>query len=151
MRETGEVVKIKGENAVVRVQQSSACAKCHMCAFREGEKHIDLTLNNQIGATTGDLVELEMGANYVLSSAFIVYGVPLLMALAGLLIGIFAIHNELITLLIVVVMLVAGFATVSLLDKKLKRKPNFSPRIARIVRSKEKENVGSNQDDRGIS
>ncbi|MBQ2711854.1 MAG: SoxR reducing system RseC family protein [Clostridia bacterium] len=132
MREVGKVTEVNGAQAVVRVMRSSACAKCHMCSFNEGEKHIDLTLDNSVNARVGDSVELEMSGGYVLGSALIAYGIPLVLAAVGLAVGL-CFKNELVQLLLCVAALAVGFAAVGIFDKKIKRKARFAPRILRVV------------------
>lgn len=145
MIEQGEVIKIEKNNAVVAFQRKTACDKCGMCAFGKNDMKVKLTLKNNVNAKVGDIVEVTMGDRFVLTSALIVYIIPLLLVGAGIGIGIGFKLAEYVQIILAFAGFVAGFALSALIDKKIKKRTNFSPSITRIVA--EEEDFEENKDD----
>lgn len=84
MREIGVVESISGSIAVVSVKRSTACGEaCATCAAKCNLKGNKIKAGNAVGASCGDLVEIEMKTETVLKSAFMVYILPLLFFFAG--------------------------------------------------------------------
>lgn len=131
MTEKGIVAKVVGSKATVRFDRRSACDKCHMCAVTKDGMKVEVVVDNKLGASVGDVVEVEMGEKYVLTSAVIVYVIPLV--LIGVGIGVGTLLNELAEALFALGGLVVGFVIAFLLDKFVIRKKNgFSPQMKAI-------------------
>lgn len=137
MVEQGEVIEINKKNAIVSFERKTACDKCGMCAFNKNDMKVKLTLRNNLNAKVGDIVEVSMGDRFVLISAVIVYIIPLILVGAGIGIGIGCNLSELIQIVLAFTGFVLGFVISALIDKKLKKKTNFSPRITKIIEKKE--------------
>ena len=75
--------------ARVSVLRQSACSgDCHKCAgCGAAEQTMLFTAVNQIGARPGDLVTVESASGPVLKAAAILYMVPLVLFIAGYLLG----------------------------------------------------------------
>lgn len=86
MEESGVVKSISGRMARVRVQKSPMCEKCSggMCTMSEDGSEIEAI--NDIGATLGQQVEIQMPSGYVKSS-LIAYGTPVIALIGGAIIG----------------------------------------------------------------
>lgn len=87
--EIGTVVRTKGRAMVVRVPEREYCAACNArfaCAT-VGEKYRDMTVPNQIGAKTGDRVEILLRPRLRLASVLLVFLSPVVLAFAGYLLG----------------------------------------------------------------
>lgn len=91
MAEKGLVTELKGENAVVVMVRTEACAKCRACISGMSEKEMIIEAENVCGANVDDWVELELQENGFYNAVLIMYGIPLLAFLAGLLLGYFVI------------------------------------------------------------
>lgn len=131
MTERGVVTKIKGNKATVSFDRKSACDSCHMCAVTKDGMKVEIVVENTLGANVGDFVSIEMGEKFVLTAATIVYIIPLVLVLAGLLIG--RIMSELAEILFAVGGLVLGFVIAFVLDRcVIRKKPGFSPRMKEI-------------------
>lgn len=131
MTEKGIVAKVVGSKATVRFDRRSACDKCHMCAVTKDGMKVEVVVDNKLGASVGDVVEVEMGEKYVLTSAVIVYVIPLV--LIGVGIGVGTLLNELAEALFALGGLVVGFVIAFLLDKfVIRKKKGFSPQMKAI-------------------
>lgn len=139
MTEKGIVAKIKGNKATVRFDRRSACDKCHMCAVTKDGMKVEVVVDNTLGASVGDVVEVEMGERYVLTAAAIVYVIPLVLIGAG--IGIGTLINELAEVLMALGGLVLGFAIAIILDKfVIRKKKGFAPAMKAICTEENIEN-----------
>ena len=88
-----QIVRVKSVSAdgraqVLHVRQSACSGDCHKCsgcgAAQEG---IVLTVDNPIGAKTGDLVTIEAATGPVLRGAAVLYMMPLLLFFLGYALG----------------------------------------------------------------
>ena len=83
MTNSGYVLEIKGNMALVRFLRESACggncASCGGCASKPIEKWIENTLD----VSKGDTVYVKSSSGKILWSAFILYIVPLIMFFIG--------------------------------------------------------------------
>lgn len=142
MTETGQVTKVEGTQAVVRIARKEACAHCNLC--KEGQQGMDLTLDNPLGAKEGDRVEITMGDRMVLNASIIVYAIPLLFLLIGAGVGYaffsptFGIADRNLSAAICgIVATIVSYAIVSVLDKRVSGKAGYMPRITRILDKEE--------------
>ncbi len=87
MQEIGLVVRTDGQLADVRMRQQSACAKCGKCELAHETKELTVSAVNQVGASAGQTVRMEMTHRDVVSAGLIVYGLPLLMLFLGVALG----------------------------------------------------------------
>jgi sigma-E factor negative regulatory protein RseC len=98
-RVQGIVSRLDGGNAIVEIQRSSGCGRCHepggcggttLATGSTAVRHY--TLPNHIDAHVGDQVWLEVADGSVLNAAFWAYGVPggLMLVLAFLATKLFA-------------------------------------------------------------
>lgn len=127
MTEQGKVIKIEKNEAVVRVQRKSACASCGMCAMKPKDSHIDVRVENALEAKEGDLVQIKLESGSVAKISLLVYILPLALAVAGMLTGIFCRLPDWANLVLFAGLLAVGFIIVFLLDKKSRKAKNFSP------------------------
>lgn len=133
MRETGKVTQISNGYAKVAVDKKSECDKCGMCLFPKGASVTELDAKNEIGASVGDTVVIERQEDGKLLGALLVFFVPLLLIGASALIGYLILNNELSVLIISLCLIVAWFAVLSLIDKKLKKTMGFTTVITQII------------------
>jgi sigma-E factor negative regulatory protein RseC len=85
--ESGTVVEIKNDYAVIEMTPHDACASCaakNACtSLGGGTKRI--SVKNECAARTGDAVEFSISNKGSLFSACIVYGLPVLLLFIGML------------------------------------------------------------------
>ena len=135
MREIGKVTQVDGKNAVVRVDKKDECSKCGMCLFPKGASHIDFPAENSLGAKVNDLVEIETTKDAKLLGAILVFLVPLiLIGLSALLTYLFSI-SEIWVLIFSVIFIILWYTILAVIDKRLKDKAGFCPRIVSILKT----------------
>lgn len=77
-----------GRAEVVRVRESACSGDCHKCSGCGAAKQtVCLTARNSIGARAGDLVVVSSSSAHVLKAAAVLYILPLVLFLAGYLVG----------------------------------------------------------------
>jgi positive regulator of sigma E activity len=102
MRTKAYVVELNGTRATVEIERASACEGCHkqaeggscsVCTLMGGENQRHRAVaENSLGARVGDTVYVESPTAKVLGYAFLVFVLPVLLAMIGY--GIAAIVSE---------------------------------------------------------
>ena len=133
MTEQGKVIKIEKIEAVVRVQRKSACASCGMCAMKPKDSHIDVRVENALDAKEGDLVQIKLESGSVAKISLLVYILPLALAVAGMLTGIFCRLPDWANLVLFAGLLAVGFIIVFLLDKKIAKSKKLQPVLLAVL------------------
>ena len=85
MAEKGVVVDSKNNLAVIKLRRQEACAKCRACIAGMSEQEMIMEAENRCNAQVGDWVELEMVGSGFFEAVLIMYGIPCLCFLVGLL------------------------------------------------------------------
>lgn len=134
MREVGEVVAVTPQRAQVRMTRSEMCAKCGRCGtFAEGDKQeVIVEVLDPMGVEVGNRVEVELGSREMLTAAYLLYLVPLGLAMVGYLLGNWW-ANELMGVLGGALGLVISFYILRHYDRLLSRQSRFLPVIVRTV------------------
>lgn len=86
MKQFGIIMSVEGKAAQVKVTRPASCRTCGMCGLGADPTRI-VKARAEIQVAAGDWVVLEMEDSRVLKAAMIVYGVPVLGLIVGLLIG----------------------------------------------------------------
>jgi len=83
LKESGKVIRIIGDGLVeVEIKASSGCAKCGACNFdRSGT--MSMEAKNEIGASRGDVVEIEIPEGSVIFSSLLIFIFPIIAFFAG--------------------------------------------------------------------
>mgnify|MGYP001031529806 CR=1 FL=1 len=87
MKQCGLVVQTLENTAKVRMQRHSSCAGCNACKMGAEENPIELEALNPKNAVQGQMVEVEMEHEHVLLAAFLMYVVPLIFLVVGVIVG----------------------------------------------------------------
>lgn len=85
MNKKAYVKNIKGCKAVLAVKRECACAgkeNCDIKCFTLQNDIIEISADNEIGARTGDFVEIESKTSLILIYSFIVFIMPVFTGLA---------------------------------------------------------------------
>ncbi len=121
-----------GTAEVARVRESACSGECHKCSGCGAQQQVMvLTVNNPIGAKTGDLVVIESETGPVLQAAAVLYIVPVVLFLVAYLLGE---HLWAQGPLFGVLGLVAGFVLVKIYDRWLQKKKDPVYTITGYVR-----------------
>lgn len=77
-----------GSARVMLVRQSACSGDCHQCSGCGAAKEtVFFTARNPVGARPGELVNVETGTGPVLKAAAVLYLLPLVLFIAGYLVG----------------------------------------------------------------
>ena len=87
MSEIGQVVECDGEFVKIRMERQKACEKCRACAPSVNGEHMYMIAHNACGADVGDWVSIDLDGGFFLRAMLIMYGLPLMMLLAGIGLG----------------------------------------------------------------
>jgi sigma-E factor negative regulatory protein RseC len=88
MQQKGCVIRIDGGKAVVRIAGADCGASsCHCCEAFAGEKRPEVTADNTLSAQLGDSVVIEFDTWQAIHSAAVLFLVPILAVLIGVLGG----------------------------------------------------------------
>lgn len=89
MAEKGQVINIKEDLVVIQMTRIEACAKCRACIAGMSTKEMMIEAKNECDAKVGDWVEMELRDNGFMRAVLIMYGIPMVGLVFGLLIGYF--------------------------------------------------------------
>ena len=131
MERVGEVVRILEDGkAVVRFERTKACKNCKMCA-NAGENHALTEVENTLKAKVGDLVEISLHSKSLIQATLIAYGIPLILLLAGVIVG--SMWSDAVGAIAGIVLALVSFVILRLLEPRFSRVKTFKPRMIDIV------------------
>lgn len=140
MTETGRVVSVNDDAAVVAMRMSGACKKCGLCMTSGDGKEVLLLARNDADAAMGDAVEVEISPGRVLAAAFVVYLIPVLMTVVGFLVGSAVSggsEESDLPILLAVVFLVVSFVGVWLFDVHIRKSDRREATVRRVLTDEE--------------
>ncbi len=86
--ETGVVTKTEGVTAKILVQKKSSCENCGVGdACKSSEKGMEIEALNPVQAKVGQTVKVSIKAQTYLKGTMLVYGLPLVVLIAGAILG----------------------------------------------------------------
>jgi positive regulator of sigma E activity len=135
MEETGRVTKTNGNRAEVEVAARGECTGCSahgICHSAGGKSRRVLAVNNA-GARTGDTVVLDLSGSRGIRSNLVVFGIPALAMLAGVLVGGLVMKRDLWAGILSGIGLAAGLAVVKLVDSSVSRSGKTLPVVVRLA------------------
>ncbi len=135
MTESGKVIDIKDGRAVVRFERKSACDSCNMCLMRRKDMHIDMTMDNPVGAKKDDTVIVELNPGALTAAAMLVYGIPFIVMAAAITIAFLLKASDVIMGVVAVGFAVLAFAAMVFMQKKVKFRRRPEPKIIRVAQA----------------
>jgi len=133
MRETGKVVSTKDDRAEVDVAAKGECEHCTahgICNWTGTSVRKVLTVN-KVGARAGDTVELETVEGSGAKTNLLVFGIPVALMFAGVLIGGLVLRKDMWSGILAGVGLALGFGIVKIVDIAVNRSGRSLPVIVR--------------------
>lgn len=131
MREQGRIIEIEGTRAKIQVEPSEACKTCPACNFCRPQGGVRIIeVDNQINADMGDEVRIETSAKQSIVALFLVFGAPVLLGLAGLLLG--ASLGDVLSVICGVIGFVLGLSCAKIFNNYYARR-HFLPSITEVV------------------
>jgi len=86
--ETGRVAGIEDGKAIIEIEKGTACAQCHAgCVCDLGKRVMIIEANDPIGVHEDQFVQLSIPNDSALRASFVVYVIPLLALIIGVLLG----------------------------------------------------------------
>ncbi|EFM24865.1 positive regulator of sigma(E), RseC/MucC [Peptoniphilus duerdenii ATCC BAA-1640] len=120
MKQTGIVFELNDDKAKIIVTRLAACgSSCESCSAHCGEnKQEYINVKNDIGLKIGDRVEITTDSTAVLKYIALVYGLPLIFLISGVLIGMLLNLKEMYSLLVGFVFMIVSFIFIKTIDNK---------------------------------
>ncbi len=140
VKEKGIVEAVAGDKVVIRITQSSSCGTCESraaCSI-ENDKEIRVEVKNDLHAKAGDHVEISLPAPSLFKMGMLVYLFPVLALIFGagighLSAGYLEMDANLASITGGIAALGISFAVLRIIDRSVRSKPEYSPRMTRII------------------
>lgn len=139
--EKGIVISSNEGFAEVVMQENDNCHQCGAKIFCHSSNDIDkrtLTVKDTLGVVAGDKVVVSLKGKALLGFSFLLYGVPLILLVTGILVGDFLfskfISKEFYSFLFSVVMIGCYYLIVFKIDKNKKFFSSSLPEVISIVK-----------------
>lgn len=128
----GTVVSVNENNATVLVRRVSACGEnCANCKGACETTKVKSVVDNELGASVGDMVKIESNSTDVVRAAFVLYMVPILVSIIA---TVFAYSLKLSDILIILIFsgcFFLSFFVLKLFEKKIVPKSYITKIIKR--------------------
>ena len=108
MGEYGQVLKVNGDEATIKLQRKQACERCKACIAGMNKNEMVLIAKNDCNAKPDDWVNIELSEQYFLKATGIMYGLPLIMMMAGFAVGYFIVSISAINVLEEIIIFFSG-------------------------------------------
>ncbi|MGO3751304.1 MAG: SoxR reducing system RseC family protein [Peptoniphilaceae bacterium] len=132
MKQIGFVVEDNGDYVKVSSMRESSCGtSCENCSAKCGESKIhNQKVLNTIGAKVGDKVILETSFKTLISYIGLVYGLPLLFFIIGVIVssnflGFNTNNAQLLNLLVGLLFMIFSFIIIKIIDSKYIKNKDF--------------------------
>lgn len=145
MKETALVLKAAGRIAVVQIEKRPECSACKVCAFSGGKSRVKVKALNTAGAKAGDRVIVEAEKDNRALASFLVYVVPVLLAVVGVVVGAQCFEQELYAALLCLAGLAVGFMAVWIADKLLSKRRGFGIEVVEVLDIQKNASKGGNR------
>ena len=131
MRETGKVISTKNDRAEVEVAAKGECEHCtaHGICNWTGTSVRKVLAVNKAGANAGDQVEMEIVEGTGAKTNLLVFGIPVALMFAGVLIGGLVLRKDMWSGILAGVGLALGFGIVKIVDMAVNRSGRSLPVI----------------------
>ena len=83
----GVVKEVNKKYAVVEMERQEMCGECHACDYITGKKNCTLRCAKEIECQVGDKVELKLEQTTFLKATYMMYGLPLIGLIIGVVLG----------------------------------------------------------------
>jgi sigma-E factor negative regulatory protein RseC len=139
MSEIGQVIEKRDNNRlVVKLQRQEACAKCRACSAGMKTEEMLLEAENLCNAEVGDKVDIALEESDFMKAVFIMYGIPFIFFVVGLIGSYFAMaqlgiaNAELLSFVTGIVLVVISYLVIHQFEPHF-RKDNYVPKAINVV------------------
>ena len=92
MGEKGLVINTKGHLAVIQMTRTEACGQCRACLAGMKKEEMIIEADNECNAKIGDWVIMELRNNSFMKAVLIMYGIPLIALVVGIVLGYYVLY-----------------------------------------------------------
>lgn len=92
MGEKGLVINTKGHLAVIQMTRTEACGQCRACLAGMKKEEMIIEADNECNAKVGDWVIMELRNNSFIKAVMIMYGIPMLALMIGIVLGYYVLY-----------------------------------------------------------
>lgn len=138
MKEMGQIVHVESEVATVRIQRRASCGSCTACGMAKGQNEMYLKVANDLDAKLGDWVELDLKSVSFLKATTIIYLIPLISLIIGVIIGyfiagFFSANAELYGAVGGISFTILSFLGIRVMDPRFSKSGEYSPKMVSII------------------
>lgn len=139
MRERAIVIEEHGDQAKIQIIRSSACAHCRGCSIGSlDKKKIHIWAKNPLKAKPGQTVEVELTETAFFQATILVYLIPLIAFILGLILGYrltnpLKVTQEIFALIIGLSFMSFSFVLNYLMNSKFEKSGRFVSKIVNIL------------------
>lgn len=139
MKEYGVVLNVENGNAIIGLKRNSACSSCGACELGSNHSQMELTLENTVNARPGDTVEIQLPASQFLKASAILYLIPLIGLILGIVLGYYIglalnANAEIIGAVNGILFTTLAYMSIRRLEPKFKKNTDLNPTIVGIYR-----------------
>ena len=131
--EEGIVRESKDGIATIVISDSENCTECTAKLYcKQGNSNErSLTVKDTFGVNAGDKVRVSINGSQILRVSFLIYGIPLILMLAGLFVGMefFQIHKELFSTIFAVGLVAIYIVILRFINRKINYSLQSHPEI----------------------
>ena len=142
IEEHGKVVEVKAGTVIVKTKKSVSCESCASkdACFSPNDDDMIVEANNPVGAALGDEVLFDVAAATVLKAGALVYLVPLIFFIVGVVLGqVFVpvyfpdMDTDLVSAGLGFLFLLLAFGFIRVYAKKTEENKGFRPTVKKII------------------
>lgn len=141
MKEIGKIVEIDNNMAKILITRHTACGDCGACQVGRENLNMILFAENTVHGKSGDTVEIELQTENFIYASFIMYGIPLIGLIIGLLggyygamaIGYDADAAQIPSAIAGLAFLALSYLGIRLRESKIKSMKKFKPVLVKII------------------
>ena len=143
IEEQGTIIETRGEIAIIKAKRGAGCDSCgskEMCHPSEDEDML-VDARNPIDAPAGSEVIFTVPASTVLKAGALVYLMPLLCFIAGIVIGQIAApelmperNKDLVSAFLGFAFVIAAFGFLRIYGRKEKNREQFRPTVVKVLK-----------------
>jgi sigma-E factor negative regulatory protein RseC len=134
MDQIGYVIEDNKDRVLVEVRRISACGgNCKSCGGSCDAPSIIVDFANDLHVESGDYVEIESDTKFILLSSLIVYGMPALGMIAGIVLGSRWFDSEVKAFGVGLALMMATFGLLWILDRRVFSKQKKRLTMKRIL------------------
>lgn len=139
MKEYGVVLGLSNGNAIVGLKRGSACSSCGACELGSNHSQMEITLANTVDAKPGDTVEIQLPTSQFLKASAILYLIPLMTLILGIVLGhnigkLLGMNADIVGALIGILFTVGSYMSIKKLEPKFQKTDGLSPTIVAVYR-----------------